>query len=71
MSGLLVVMNEILINQMKLGATQDPDWLNDVFGEGRHDRAKSSANDDTSGKVGNNTFENELFEFFKPDEVQL
>ena len=50
MSGLLVVINEILINQMKLRTTQDPDWLNDAFGEGRHDRAKSSANDDTSGK---------------------
>jgi hypothetical protein len=27
MSGLLVVINEILINQMKLGAIQGPDWL--------------------------------------------
>jgi hypothetical protein len=69
MSGLLVVINDILINQMKLGGTQDPDWLNDVFGEGRHDRAKSSANDDTSGKADNIAFENELFEFVKPDEV--
>ena len=48
---------------MKLGATQDRDWLNDAFGEGRHDRAKISANDDTSGKVDNIAFENELFEF--------
>lgn len=43
-------------------ATQDlKDWLNDGLGEGRHYRAKSSANDDTSGKVDNIAFENEFF----------